>query len=165
MQAKKRDRKVEELKMSLKTENDLTVLSTRGELASNRIKDETLNNRNFLTPVAHLFFFKYKFSFVSVSNPPPSPVTDGNRENSSDFDANIIQHVNVTSPDKAASSSKDVAANNVETIANLRLAAESAQLNQQQRAAQQMQSSVADSVPTAYQDDFLDMHCDDMDLF
>lgn len=44
MQAKKRDRKVEELKMSLKIENDLTVLSTRGDLVANRIKDETLNN-------------------------------------------------------------------------------------------------------------------------
>lgn len=36
----------------------------------------------------------------SLSNPPPSPVTDCNRENSSDFDTNNIQHVNITSPEK-----------------------------------------------------------------
>lgn len=94
-------------------------------------------------------YFNYLI-VVLVSNPPPSPVTDGNRENSSDFDTHNIQHVNVTSPEKAGSSKEA----NFNAIANLRQAAESAQ-NEQQRA-QQMHSN---------EDDFLDMHCDDMDMF
>lgn len=108
-------------------------------------------------------FFEVIVFFYLVSNPPPSPVTDGNRENSSDFDANIIQHVNVTSPEKPGSSSKDVSVSSFETVANLRLAAESAQFNQQQRA-QHMQNNLQPQADS-YQEDFLDMHCDDMDMF
>lgn len=81
--------------------------------------------------------------------------------------------MNVTSPEKLGNVSAAAAAagSDFETVANLRLAAESAQFNQQQqRAAQQLllqqnnitQTEVASS---AYQDDFLDMHCDDMDMF
>lgn len=70
-----------------------------------------------------------------MSNPPPSPVTDCNRENSSDFDTHDIHHLNVTSPEKIISKP----ANNV--------------------------PSSASAVHNAYEDDFLDMNCDDMDLF
>lgn len=76
----------------------------------------------------------------AVSNPPPSPVTDSNRENSSDFDTNDIQHmVNVTSPEKSMirttfDDERNVAGHN-------------------------------NSVANGYEDDFLDVNCDDMDLF
>lgn len=82
-----------------------------------------------------------------MSNPPPSPVTDGNRENSSDFDTH--EHVvNVTSPEKAY----DKGANDFST-SNQQLERQSQfQLQQQQQ-------------NNSYEDDFLDMHCDDMDMF
>lgn len=73
-----------------------------------------------------------------VSNPPPSPVTDCNRENSSDFDTNDIQHVNVTSPEKSFSEKVTITAPT---------------------------PLVPAPQPTTYDDDFLDMNCDDMDLF
>ncbi|KAJ6642819.1 Phosphorylated adapter RNA export protein, partial [Pseudolycoriella hygida] len=72
----KRERDVEQLKKSLKSETELTVLSTRSELLLNAEAQ------------------------ANLSNPPPSPVTDCNRENSSDFDAHDIHHLNLTSPEK-----------------------------------------------------------------
>lgn len=82
-QALRRDQKVEELKKSLKSENELPALSTRSEL--------------HLSTTSHLNLDTQ----VNLSNPPPSPVTDCNRENSSDFDSHDIQHmVNVTSSEK-----------------------------------------------------------------
>lgn len=79
-QANKRDQKVEELKKTLQIENELPALSARGDI---------------LIGSTHL-----KTDHANLSNPPPSPVTDCNRENSSDFDTHDIQHVNVTSPEK-----------------------------------------------------------------
>lgn len=71
-QAERRDQEVEELKKSLQIEKELPQLSNRGELLVG-----------------------------ALSNPPPSPVTDCNRENDSDFDTQNLQHVvNVTSPEK-----------------------------------------------------------------
>lgn len=82
-QALKRDQKVEELKQSLKIENDLPTLASRCEL--------------LVSNASHLKLDQH----ANLSNPPPSPVTDCNRENSSDFDSHDIQHmVNVTSPEK-----------------------------------------------------------------
>lgn len=82
-QSLRRDQKVEELKKSLKSENDLPVLNTRSDLMS--------SVASHLGSDAH----------ANLSNPPPSPVTDSNRENCSDFDGHDIQHVvNVTSPEK-----------------------------------------------------------------
>lgn len=82
-QALQRDLEVEELKKTLRKENELPVLGLRSDsLASS-------------TSQLHLD------THVNLSNPPPSPVTDCNRENSSDFDSHSIQHmVNVTSPEK-----------------------------------------------------------------
>lgn len=80
-QALQRDLEVEELKKTLKSENELPVLGSRSDL---------------LTSTSHLGLDAH----VNLSNPPPSPVTDCNRENSSDFET--IQHVNVTSPEKGA---------------------------------------------------------------
>lgn len=78
-QAVKRDQKVEELKKTLQIETESPTLSTRGDL----------HVATHLRPDSNL------------SNPPPSPVTDCNRENSSDFDTHDLQHVvNVTSPEK-----------------------------------------------------------------
>lgn len=76
----RRDQKVEELKKSLQLEQiDLPVINSRVDALS--------------TSGIHLE--------TNLSNPPPSPVTDCNRENSSDFDTHDIQHVvNVTSPGK-----------------------------------------------------------------
>lgn len=129
LQAMKRDRKVEELKKSLKIENDLTVLSTRSDLAvAQHLKAETHAN---------------------LSNPPPSPVTDCNRENSSDFDTHNIPHVvNVTSPEKAPPFTHKVDTNHHN---------HQVELHPEQQSQQQHHNS--------YEDDFLDMHCDDMDLF
>lgn len=82
-QALKRDLDVEELKKSLKNENELPVLGSRSDLLA--------------SSTSHLCLDTH----VNLSNPPPSPVTDCNRENSSDFDSHSIQHmVNVTSPEK-----------------------------------------------------------------
>lgn len=75
-QAERRDQEVAELKKTLKIEQELPQLSTRGELLVGS-------------------------SSATLSNPPPSPVTDCNRENDSDFDSRCLQHVvNVTSPEK-----------------------------------------------------------------
>lgn len=77
-----------------------------------------------------------------MSNPPPSPVTDGNREISSDYDTHEIKHVvNMVSPEKLTNEEvlADAVAANVKT----------------------MQSTSA----VSYEDDFLDMNCDDMDMF
>lgn len=85
-QALKRDLEVEELKKSLKNENELPVLGSLGS-RSDLLASST----------SHLHLDTH----VNLSNPPPSPVTDCNRENSSDFDSHSIQHmVNVTSPEK-----------------------------------------------------------------
>lgn len=82
-QALKRDQKVEELKKSLINENDLPALTSRCDLLASN--------------ASHLKLDQH----TNLSNPPPSPVTDCNRENSSDFDSHDIQHmVNVTSPEK-----------------------------------------------------------------
>lgn len=89
-------------------------------------------------------FFLIKKLFL-VSNPPPSPVTDSNRENSSDFDTNDIQHVvNVTSPDKTMTMIR----NNTSFVDDSR----QKNIDNQQH-------------NNGYEDDFLDVHCDDMDLF
>lgn len=82
-QALQRDLEVEELKKTLKNENELPVLGSRSDLLA--------------SSTSHLHLDTH----VNLSNPPPSPVTDCNRENSSDFDSHSIQHmVNVTSPEK-----------------------------------------------------------------
>lgn len=82
-QALKRDLEVEELKKSLKNENELPGLRSN------------LSSAGSSTSHLHLD------THVNLSNPPPSPVTDCNRENSSDYDSHSIQHmVNVTSPEK-----------------------------------------------------------------
>lgn len=88
---------------------------------------------------------------VTVSNPPPSPVTDGNRDLSSDFDTHDIgRHlVNVVTPEKLT---PDVARESAAAAA---------------AAAAAVKSSMAGAGTSAatYDDDFLDMHCDDMDMF
>lgn len=85
-QALKRDLEVEELKKSLKNENELSGLRS--------------NISSAASSTSHLHLDAH----VNLSNPPPSPVTDCNRENSSDYDSHSIQHmVNVTSPEKGES--------------------------------------------------------------
>lgn len=88
----------------------------------------------------------FKYIFILVSNPPPSPVTDGNRENSSDFDSHDIRHhvVNVTSPEKATMARDEPAMSPPR---------------------QPLRSVTATAADNGYEEDFLDMHCDDMDLF
>lgn len=129
IQAMQRDRKVAELKKTLRKENNelnLNSLATRSDLVlSSHLSAETHTNRKFFD-VDTLQTLTHGFFLSIVSNPPPSPVTDCNRENSSDFDTNDIQHVNVTSPEKLFTKN--------------------------------------DSAKT-YEDDFLDVNCDPMDLF
>lgn len=82
-QTMKRDRKVEELKRTLQCENDLPVLSSRSDLIGLSSTHLGLDAQS------------------NLLNPPPSPVTDCNRENSSDFDTHCLPGmVNVTSPEK-----------------------------------------------------------------
>lgn len=82
--------------------------------------------------------------FRSVSNPPPSPVTDGNRENSSDFDTHTIKHVvNMASPEKWTCTADAIEAG----------------------ASVDGKIMPGGSSTAPYEDDFLDMHCDDMDMF
>lgn len=57
MQAMKRDRKVEELKKTLKIENDLTVLSTRSELHLNA--ESHANRKQYLTTFDLYFLYYY----------------------------------------------------------------------------------------------------------
>lgn len=71
MQAIKRDRKVEELKKTLKNENDLTVLSTRSEM---HLKAESHTNRtygsadlDFLTVNHCIFVFQYSIESTTVT--------------------------------------------------------------------------------------------------
>lgn len=78
----------------------------------------------------------------SLSNPPPSPVTDCNRESSPDFESTKIMNKLAHSPEEkiiptAASSSSG---------SGLKPAPLAVDVN-------------------PYEDDFLDMTCDDMDLF
>lgn len=74
-----------------------------------------------------------KGDFVAVSNPPPSPVTNSGQENSPDYSAHAINHVNHdSSPEKIVA----------RTLNDL-----------------------DDESLSAYDDDVLDMNCDDMDLF
>lgn len=82
----------------------------------------------------------------TLSNPPPSPVGDDHREGSPDFEPQNV-HVNVTSPEKALVDTKDEL-----------LQAESENLALQPPAQEppELQS---------YDDDYLEMTCDDMDLF
>lgn len=82
----------------------------------------------------------------TLSNPPPSPVGDDHREGSPDFEPQNV-HVNVTSPEKALVDPKDL----IEAEP-----ASSAPRPPQQEPPQQLQS---------YDDDYLEMTCDDMDLF
>lgn len=96
----------------------------------------------------------------SVSNPPPSPVTDGNRENSSDFDTHTIKHmVNMESPEKATTS--DV----VSVAAAAAAAATTAAAASKTATMMPDVCSGDNGRPVPYEDDFLDMNCDDMDMF
>ncbi|XP_019551489.1 phosphorylated adapter RNA export protein isoform X2 [Aedes albopictus] len=82
----------------------------------------------------------------TLSNPPPSPVGDDHREGSPDFEPQNV-HVNVTSPEKALVDPKDLIEVEPESSAPRPL---------QPPGPPQLQS---------YDDDYLEMTCDDMDLF
>lgn len=79
-QTTKRDQEVEELKKTLKNDNELPALGTRCDVLA--------------STTSHL---RLGGTHANLSNPPPSPVTDCNRENSSDYDSHCMQHVvNIT---------------------------------------------------------------------
>uniref|UniRef100_U5EMS7 Phosphorylated adapter RNA export protein n=1 Tax=Corethrella appendiculata TaxID=1370023 RepID=U5EMS7_9DIPT len=85
--ARQREEKVEELKKTLNKQVE-EVIQTRKELLMSHLKPETNN---------------------TLSNPPPSPVTDVNRESSPDFEAqNLVQHINLTSPEKPIEKGSDL---------------------------------------------------------
>ncbi|XP_055374421.1 phosphorylated adapter RNA export protein [Condylostylus longicornis] len=113
MQAIKRDKKVEELKKRL---------SEREREFNSTSKNKEAPSRSLLKPES-----------ISLSNPPPSPVTNGYQELSPEYKPpTIINHV-------------------VDTHIEKLLLAKSAGEN------------LEDNL-TTYDDDFLDMHCDDMEL-
>ncbi|XP_053696112.1 phosphorylated adapter RNA export protein isoform X2 [Sabethes cyaneus] len=118
-QAVNREKKVEELKKTLNRQAADNELPTRSELMLSHLKPETHS---------------------TLSNPPPSPVGDENREGSPDFEPQNV-HVNVTSPEKGLNDAKELGP-----------MPESSGLP----TSPQLQS---------YDDDYLDMTCDDMDMF
>uniref|UniRef100_A0A182JD89 Phosphorylated adapter RNA export protein n=1 Tax=Anopheles atroparvus TaxID=41427 RepID=A0A182JD89_ANOAO len=89
----------------------------------------------------------------TLSNPPPSPVGEENLEGSADYDSENI-HVNVTSPEKpllhASDTDKDSDGGHEDVERPLSISGES----------RLPQRSVA-----SYQEDCLDITCDEMDLF
>ncbi|XP_058818977.1 phosphorylated adapter RNA export protein isoform X1 [Topomyia yanbarensis] len=117
-QAVNREKKVEELKKTLNRQAADNELPTRSDLMLSHLKPETHS---------------------TLSNPPPSPVGDENREGSPDYHPQNVL-VNVTSPEKGLSDPKD----------------------------QEPVPESSRQEPTqlqSYDDDFLDMTCDDMDMF
>lgn len=133
-QAVNREKKVEELKATLNRQAADNELPTRGDLLLGHM----------LKPETH----------STLSNPPPSPVGDENREGSPDFHPQNV-HVNVTSPEKPHDDPKDH-----------HDPASIPQSSQQQQQPQQPPAPPQALAPLAsYDDDFLDMTCDDMDLF
>lgn len=136
-QAVNREKKVEELKATLNRQAADNELPTRGDLLLGHM----------LKPETH----------STLSNPPPSPVGDENREGSPDFHPQNV-HVNVTSPEKPHDDPKEHDPSSIP---------QSSQQNQPpQQQQQQQQSAPQGQAPLAsYDDDFLDMTCDDMDLF
>lgn len=131
-QAVNREKKVEELKATLNRQAADNELPTRGDLLlGHMLKPETNS---------------------TLSNPPPSPVGDENREGSPDFHPQNV-HVNVTSPEKPHDDSKE----------DLHHHHDPASIPQ---GSLQQQNQPTPQAPLAsYDDDFLDMTCDDMDLF
>lgn len=116
IQACRREQKVEELKKRLNLQDkELQPLSSRSEIMP--------GNKHHLKPDTN----------GTLSNPPPSPVTNSGQENSPDYSAHAINHVNHdSSPEKIVA----------RTLNDL-----------------------DDESLSAYDDDVLDMNCDDMDLF
>lgn len=119
-QAVNREKKVEELKKTLNRQAADNELPTRSDLMLSHLKPETHS---------------------TLSNPPPSPVGDENREGSPDFEPQNV-HVNVTSPEKPHDDPKE------EEL----IPASSRQVP-------------LDTDLASYDEDFLDMTCDDMDMF
>ncbi|XP_055541747.1 phosphorylated adapter RNA export protein isoform X2 [Wyeomyia smithii] len=119
-QAVNREKKVEELKKTLNRQAADNELPTRSDLM----------NLSHLKPETH----------STLSNPPPSPVGDENREGSPDYHPQNV-HVNVTSPEKGLSDAKEM-----DPVAESTGLPRSPQLQ-------------------SYDEDYLDMTCDDMDMF
>lgn len=134
-QAVNREKKVEELKATLNRQAADNELPTRGDL---------LLVGHMLKPETH----------STLSNPPPSPVGDENREGSPDFHPQNV-HVNVTSPEKPHDDPKEHHHHHDPTSIP-----QSSHQNQPPHQQQPGQAPLA-----SYDDDFLDMTCDDMDLF
>lgn len=133
-QAVNREKKVEELKATLNRQAADNELPTRGDL---------LLVGHMLKPETH----------STLSNPPPSPVGDENREGSPDFHPQNV-HVNVTSPEKPHDDPKEHHHDPT-----------SIPQSSQQPPQQQQQQQPGQAPLASYDDDFLDMTCDDMDLF
>lgn len=115
-----REKKVEELKKTLNRQAAENELPTRSDLMLPHLKPETHS---------------------TLSNPPPSPVGDENREDTPYFHPDNV-HVNMTSPEKVHSDGKDLDPEPAGSREN-----------------------VAEPQLHSYDDDFLDMTCDDMDMF
>ncbi|XP_038112089.1 phosphorylated adapter RNA export protein isoform X1 [Culex quinquefasciatus] len=138
-QAVNRGRAVEELKATLKAADN--ELHTRGDL---------LLVGHMLKPETH----------STLSNPPPSPVGDENREGSPDFHPQNV-HVNVTSPEKPHDDPKEqLHHHHHHDPASIPQSSSHQQQQNPNPTPQPGQAPLA-----SYDDDFLDMTCDDMDLF
>uniref|UniRef100_A0A1Q3F935 Phosphorylated adapter RNA export protein n=1 Tax=Culex tarsalis TaxID=7177 RepID=A0A1Q3F935_CULTA len=144
-QAVNREKKVEELKATLNRQAADNELPTRGDL---------LLVGHMLKPETH----------STLSNPPPSPVGDENREGSPDFHPQNV-HVNVTSPEKPHEDPKEQ-----HHLHHHHDPASIPQSSQQQQiqipnAPPPQQQQQGQAPLASYDDDFLDMTCDDMDFY
>lgn len=146
-QSMKRDRKVEELKRTLQSENDLPVLSSRNDLAGLSSSHLGLDAQS------------------SLLNPPPSPVTDCNRENSSDFDTHCLPGVvNMTSPEKGTLLFLAMLAV-LSLTPHIALLIFADVLFFILVPPLHLDSQRGKPSPVTYDDDILSMNCDDMDMF
>lgn len=137
-QATKRDQEVEELKKTLKNDNELPVLAARSDI--------------LVSTTSHL---RLDSTHANLSNPPPSPVTDCNRENSSDSDTHCVQPmVNVTGLEKGL----------FQIIHNINTS-QSYQINLLFIFPSKLDYPRASNSVVTYDDDILSVNCDDMDLF
>uniref|UniRef100_A0A1Q3F8V3 Phosphorylated adapter RNA export protein n=1 Tax=Culex tarsalis TaxID=7177 RepID=A0A1Q3F8V3_CULTA len=144
-QSVNREKKVEELKATLNRQAADNELPTRGDL---------LLVGHMLKPETH----------STLSNPPPSPVGDENREGSPDFHPQNV-HVNVTSPEKPHEDPKEQ-----HHLHHHHDPASIPQSSQQQQiqipnAPPPQQQQQGQAPLASYDDDFLDMTCDDMDFY
>ncbi|XP_058062018.1 phosphorylated adapter RNA export protein isoform X2 [Anopheles bellator] len=146
--ANNRDKKVEELKKSLNRQATDAELPTIPMMA--HLKAETNSTRKWpgisAVRTRHCYII-----FFAVSNPPPSPVGEENFDGNQDFETPDI-HVNVTSPEKIPMQSNETDK-------------EDSDAGKPEVAIMIGHGLMPQRTIQSYQEDCLDITCDDMDMF